>query len=103
MFLLFVVFFIYGVLGVGFFGEIQYNDFGIDRHANFHNIGNALLGLFRVATGDAWEELRDGTSVTTEMDPNCAEQQTCGAGVISPLYFISFTVIGASVMLELLL
>jgi len=82
-------------------GAIEDND-GLDTYANFHNIGFAMLSLFRVATGDAWEELRDGTNITKHEDPDCASKHTCG-NPISPIYWVTFIVIGACVMLELFL
>jgi len=101
-FLMLVVFFIYAVLGVGMFGHIQDNDFGLQQHANFQNIGNALLSLFRVATGDAWEELRTGTDITLDMDPECEIKNTCGPQM-SRTFFISFIIFGTLCMLELFL
>jgi len=76
-----LVFFIFAVLGVTQFGPLCTNDdvgleglkavrclftdedFLMDSHASFKNIGLGILTLFRVATGDAWGELLAGASV----------------------------------------
>jgi len=70
--LLFLLFFIYGILAVQLFGnlcitedqspnalrcKIIHPDVLLDSHASFRNIAVALLTLFRVATGDAWGEV----------------------------------------------
>ena len=61
--LLVLVQIIYSVLGVYLFAKIKVaenepNSFmGLSRHANFQNFGLAMLTLFRIATGEAWEEL----------------------------------------------
>uniref|UniRef100_A0A7S0VSM7 EF-hand domain-containing protein n=1 Tax=Hemiselmis tepida TaxID=464990 RepID=A0A7S0VSM7_9CRYP len=73
--MLMLLFFMYGVLGVMLFGHLcsagdesrpgieavrcmlHQPETLLDPHANFYNIGNALLTLFRIATGDAWGEI----------------------------------------------
>uniref|UniRef100_A0A7S1GW80 EF-hand domain-containing protein n=1 Tax=Hemiselmis andersenii TaxID=464988 RepID=A0A7S1GW80_HEMAN len=73
--MLMLLFFMYGVLGVMLFGHLcsagdetrpgieavrcmlHPPETLLDPHANFINMGNALLTLFRIATGDAWGEI----------------------------------------------
>ena len=54
--LLFVIFFVYAVIGMNVFGAIEMNvyDDGIDKHANFQSWENSLLLLYRIGTSDAW-------------------------------------------------
>ena len=79
---------------MGLFGTVPITDGGLTRHANFTNIGYAFLTLFRVATGDDWEDIKNGTDLS---DAKCDGADNCGS-MISPFYFVSFYIIGASVM-----
>lgn len=45
--------YIYAVLGVFLFAPIKHNGH-LTIHVNFENIGNAMLTLFRVSTGENW-------------------------------------------------
>lgn len=92
--LLFVVFFIYGVLGIDLFGTVPYTDGGLSKYANFTNIGYAFLTLFRVATADDWEDIKNGTYLSQN---ECQGATNCGS-ILSPIFFVSFYIIGASVM-----
>jgi hypothetical protein len=51
--LLFLLFFIYSVMGVQLFAKVQYHD-ELNAHANFRSFGSAILTLFRMATGENW-------------------------------------------------
>lgn len=66
-------FFIYAVIGVFIFGRIDASDMenAINAHSNFNAFPQALSLLFRMATGEGWEEImfdasdpaRGGTSL----------------------------------------
>ncbi|CAG9459996.1 unnamed protein product [Pedinophyceae sp. YPF-701] len=49
----FLFFFIFAIMGMQLFGLIPYNE-DLSRHANFKNFPNAMLTLFRMATGESW-------------------------------------------------
>lgn len=50
--------FIYAILGMNLLGNIKLQpDAEYNQYANFRNFGNAMLLLFRVLTGDVWNEL----------------------------------------------
>jgi hypothetical protein len=68
------------------FGTIEPDGEGIDRHANFKNFLFAFLTLFRITTGDAWEELLY----------SCRKHESA-----APVYFISFVIIGNMIMVNL--
>ncbi len=51
--LLFLVFFIYAILGVFIFKDITTGN-AINKYNNFQNFGNAMLTLFRCSTGEDW-------------------------------------------------
>jgi voltage-dependent calcium channel L type alpha-1D len=84
--LLVVVFFVYATLGVAFFADVDSGVAVDDRFANFATFGNAIFLLFRIATGEDWELIMEDVS-----------SQYAWA----PVYFVSFVIIGAFVMLNL--
>lgn len=50
---LFLFFFIFAIMGMSLFGQIRRGEFLV-KHANFESFPNALLLLFRMATGESW-------------------------------------------------
>ncbi|KAG7156729.1 Voltage-dependent calcium channel type D subunit alpha-1-like, partial [Homarus americanus] len=92
--LILLLFFIYGVVGMQVFGKIAL-DYGtqIHRHNNFQTFFQAVMVLFRSATGEAWQDVMlsclppdAGCDPLSEDYPNAP---TCGSRVAYP-YFISF-------------
>lgn len=63
--LLFVLFFIYGILGCKFFHNIKEGAI-IDDYNNFSNIFYAMMTLFRFATADEWRLIIKDTSGTAQ-------------------------------------
>jgi len=61
--LLLLVQIIYAVLGVYLFAKIKVRDHlsathtGLSSHAHFRDFGTAMLSLFRITTGEAWNDL----------------------------------------------
>ena len=89
--LLALVYFIFAVIGVSLFGGMTLdNDTDINDHANFNSFGHALLLLFRMSTGEGYE----GVMFT-------AEDESQGGTEWAPLYFLSFLVITAFILLDL--
>eukprot|EP00761_Pharyngomonas_kirbyi_P014924 gb/GECH01014955.1/.p1 GENE.gb/GECH01014955.1/~~gb/GECH01014955.1/.p1 ORF type:complete len:1446 (+),score=208.71 gb/GECH01014955.1/:1-4338(+) len=96
--LLALIFFIYAVLGMRLFGRVKRGEF-ITKHANFENIGYALLTLFRATTGEDWNGIMYECEV---QEPNCSDKLgNCGSPWMSQIYWISFTIIGMYVLLNL--
>ena len=90
--LLMVLFYIYAVVGMAIFGQVEQDpvdDFGISRQSNFTDFFSALLLLWRHATGDAWE-----AQYWT------ARKVSVGAAIA---YFVSFQIIMAFTMVQVLL
>jgi hypothetical protein len=52
--LLILVMFIYSILGCFAFGSVKSTGKIINDYNNFHNFHNAILTLFRCATGEDW-------------------------------------------------
>lgn len=56
--LIVMLFFIYAVIGMQMFGKISLIDGNqINRNNNFQTFPQAILVLFRSATGEAWQEI----------------------------------------------
>lgn len=57
--LLILIFFIFAIMMMNFIGdlEINYEGGGIREHANFSNVFISLLTLFRMSTGEGWNEI----------------------------------------------
>ena len=96
--LLFLVFFIYSVLGVFMFSNIKQGD-AIDSWTNFSNFGYAMILLFRCSTGEDWYKIMFDCTRTTD----CVSEDgtnNCGTS-FGFLFFLSFVMICTFVMLNL--
>ncbi|XP_015686084.1 voltage-dependent L-type calcium channel subunit alpha-1S-like, partial [Protobothrops mucrosquamatus] len=92
--LIVMLFFIYAVIGMQMFGKIALVDgTQINRNNNFQTFPQAVLMLFRCATGEAWQEVLLGASYGKLCDPESdfapGEEYTCGSG-FAYFYFVSF-------------
>lgn len=68
--LLFLLFFVYAVLGMNLFGRNEL--LNAAPHANFSNFGMSLLTLFRVFSGDAWSVVMFNASGCSDYaEPDC--------------------------------
>ncbi|UYV76436.1 hypothetical protein LAZ67_14000400 [Cordylochernes scorpioides] len=107
--LIVMLFFIYAVIGMQIFGRIDLNpDTPINRNTNFQTFPQAVLVLFRSATGEAWQEIMmacvakptvrcypDASSPSSEQ-----QQQSCGSDFALP-YFISFYILCSFLVINL--
>ena len=59
--LLFLLLYIYSILGMFLFAEIMPN-YPLDTNLNFRSIGYSLLTMIRVSTGENWHEIMHGVS-----------------------------------------
>ncbi|XP_075219333.1 ca[2+]-channel protein alpha[[1]] subunit D isoform X3 [Lycorma delicatula] len=104
--LIVMLFFIYAVIGMQVFGKIALDgDTSINRNNNFQTFPQAVLVLFRSATGEAWQEIMLSCSVRP--DVKCDERVTdenakdnCGSDIAFP-YFISFYVLCSFLIINL--
>ncbi|RZC33742.1 muscle calcium channel subunit alpha-1-like, partial [Asbolus verrucosus] len=96
--LIVMLFFIYAVIGMQMFGKIESNnsDGAIDRNNNFGSFFQAVLVLFRSATGEAWQDIMlscaDTDKAVCDERVEHKEGDTCGSDIAYP-YFISFYII----------
>ncbi|XP_013817406.2 voltage-dependent L-type calcium channel subunit alpha-1S [Apteryx mantelli] len=103
--LIVMLFFIYAVIGMQMFGKIAMVDgTQINRNNNFQTFPQAVLLLFRCATGEAWQEILLACSYGKLCDPESdfaeGEEYTCGTG-FAYFYFISFYMLCAFLIINL--
>ncbi|XP_075298802.1 voltage-dependent L-type calcium channel subunit alpha-1S isoform X2 [Opisthocomus hoazin] len=103
--LIVMLFFIYAVIGMQMFGKIAMVDgTQINRNNNFQTFPQAVLLLFRCATGEAWQEILLDCSYGKMCDPESdfaeGEEYTCGTG-FAYFYFISFYMLCAFLIINL--
>uniref|UniRef100_A0A8C3RGY6 Voltage-dependent L-type calcium channel subunit alpha n=1 Tax=Cyanoderma ruficeps TaxID=181631 RepID=A0A8C3RGY6_9PASS len=100
-----MLFFIYAVIGMQVFGKVAMRDNNqINRNNNFQTFPQAVLLLFRCATGEAWQEIMlaclPGKRCDPESDYNPGEEYTCGSN-FAIIYFISFYMLCAFLIINL--
>uniref|UniRef100_A0A8C8GXH8 Voltage-dependent L-type calcium channel subunit alpha n=1 Tax=Oncorhynchus tshawytscha TaxID=74940 RepID=A0A8C8GXH8_ONCTS len=100
-----MLFFIYAVIGMQVFGKIAMVDgTQINHNNNFQTFPQAVLMLFRCATGEVWQEIMlaclPGKLCDSESDYNPGEERTCGSG-LAIIYFISFYMLCAFLIINL--
>ena len=100
-----LVMFIYATLGMQLFTFVRHGE-ALNDFANFRTFGSTFLLLFQVLTGDGWHAIMLDTMVDEAhgCDPQPADgsPSDCGSWLALP-YFISFTLVGAFVLLNLAL
>jgi hypothetical protein len=103
--LLLLILFIYAVAGVQLFASVQHGD-NLDRHANFSNVGFAMLTLWRCLTGESWNSLMYDIVNTPGCDPNPRWNDPfpvgCGTN-FAFLYFYSYIIINTFTVVQLLI
>ncbi|XP_036734215.1 voltage-dependent L-type calcium channel subunit alpha-1D isoform X8 [Manis pentadactyla] len=100
-----MLFFIYAVIGMQMFGKVAMRDNNqINRNNNFQTFPQAVLLLFRCATGEAWQEIMlaclPGKLCDPESDHSPGEEHTCGSN-FAIVYFISFYMLCAFLIINL--
>lgn len=77
------------------FGKVglENEDSAVSRNNNFQSFPQAVLILFRSATGEAWQEIMMSVSPNATCDPHSDDPNgQCGSSISYP-YFISFYVL----------
>ncbi|XP_069572647.1 voltage-dependent L-type calcium channel subunit alpha-1D-like [Brachyistius frenatus] len=100
-----LIFFIYAVVGMQTFGKVAMQDYThINRNNNFQTFPQAVLLLFRCATGEAWQEIMlaslPGKRCDPESDYEPGEEFSCGSN-FAIVYFISFFMLCAFLIINL--
>ncbi|XP_076455033.1 voltage-dependent calcium channel type A subunit alpha-1-like [Babylonia areolata] len=107
--LILMLFFIYAIIGMQVFGNIRLDSKTfINRHNNFRDFFQALMLLFRCATGESWQQIMldclsgrpcDPESIGTN-DKNRSPETGCGLD-IAYFYFVFFFFLCSFLMLNL--
>uniref|UniRef100_A0A8B9LXK6 Voltage-dependent N-type calcium channel subunit alpha n=1 Tax=Astyanax mexicanus TaxID=7994 RepID=A0A8B9LXK6_ASTMX len=86
-----MLFFIYAIIGMQVFGNIDLNeDTAINHHNNFRTFLQALMLLFRSATGEAWHEIMLSCLSHRACDERSGTHgKECGSD-FAYFYFVSF-------------
>ncbi|KAM3868483.1 calcium channel, voltage-dependent, N type, alpha 1B subunit, a [Diretmus argenteus] len=97
-----MLFFIYAIIGMQVFGNIELNeDTAINHHNNFRTFLQALMLLFRSATGEAWHEIMlSCLSLRTCDERSGSQGKECGSD-FAYFYFVSFIFLCSFLMLNL--
>uniref|UniRef100_A0A8C4ZFR6 Calcium channel, voltage-dependent, N type, alpha 1B subunit, a n=1 Tax=Gadus morhua TaxID=8049 RepID=A0A8C4ZFR6_GADMO len=97
-----MLFFIYAIIGMQVFGNIDLNeDTAINHHNNFRTFLQALMLLFRSATGEAWHEIMLSCLSRRACDPGSGNiAKECGSD-FAYFYFVSFIFLCSFLMLNL--
>jgi len=64
---LFLLLYVFAILGVSLWAKVKLNG-ELNDYQNFQNFGLALLTLFRMSTGEAWNEVMRACQI---QPPNC--------------------------------
>ncbi|KAI5091433.1 voltage-dependent N-type calcium channel subunit alpha-1B isoform X2, partial [Silurus meridionalis] len=97
-----MLFFIYAIIGMQVFGNIELNhDSAINHHNNFQTFFQALMLLFRSATGEAWQEIMLSCLGGRKCDMlSGSNDNGCGSD-FAYFYFVSFIFLCSFLMLNL--
>uniref|UniRef100_A0A4X2L7V6 Voltage-dependent N-type calcium channel subunit alpha n=1 Tax=Vombatus ursinus TaxID=29139 RepID=A0A4X2L7V6_VOMUR len=96
-----MLFFIYAIIGMQVFGNIALDDeTNINRHNNFRTFLQALMLLFRSATGEAWHEIMLSCLSNRPCDSETRLKDECGSD-FAYFYFVSFIFLCSFLMLNL--
>ncbi|XP_045890356.1 voltage-dependent N-type calcium channel subunit alpha-1B-like isoform X2 [Micropterus dolomieu] len=97
-----MLFFIYAIIGMQVFGNIELNeDTAINHHNNFRTFLQALMLLFRSATGEAWHEIMLSCLSHRACDERSGSHgKQCGSD-FAYFYFVSFIFLCSFLMLNL--
>uniref|UniRef100_A0A674EGL9 Voltage-dependent N-type calcium channel subunit alpha n=1 Tax=Salmo trutta TaxID=8032 RepID=A0A674EGL9_SALTR len=97
-----MLFFIYAIIGMQVFGNIELNEeSAINHHNNFQTFFQALMLLFRSATGEAWHEIMLSCLSNRPCDKlSGSGGKECGSD-FAYFYFVSFIFLCSFLMLNL--
>uniref|UniRef100_A0A671SKH1 Voltage-dependent L-type calcium channel subunit alpha n=1 Tax=Sinocyclocheilus anshuiensis TaxID=1608454 RepID=A0A671SKH1_9TELE len=102
--LIVMLFFIYAVIGMQMFGKIALRDNSqINRNNNFQTFPQAVLLLFRCATGEAWQEIMLACSPNRPCEKGSEvnhNSEDCGSH-FAIIYFVSFYMLCAFLIINL--
>ncbi|XP_032894259.1 voltage-dependent L-type calcium channel subunit alpha-1C [Amblyraja radiata] len=100
--LIVMLFFIYAVIGMQVFGKIANNDANhINRNNNFQTFPQAVLLLFRCATGEDWQEIMLSCLPRKPYEGEQLEDDLSSGTNFAYFYFVSFYMLCAFLIINL--
>lgn len=100
VFLIFMLMFVYAVLGMSLFEDYETKTF-TGRQENFRDFGASLAVLLRVITRDNWKRtMFDTMECDYDIDGVAAN---CNRVIIPALFFMSFILMGSYVLMSLII
>ncbi|XP_072935176.1 voltage-dependent calcium channel type A subunit alpha-1 isoform X2 [Epargyreus clarus] len=97
-----MLFFIYAIIGMQVFGNIELSaEHDMNRHNNFRSFIQALMLLFRCATGESWPNIMLAClKAKCDKDAGKPPNEECGS-TLAYAYFVSFIFFCSFLMLNL--
>ena len=95
-----LVVFMYAVLGVNLFTYVVKQD-NLTENRNFMTLSSSMLLLFQCLTGDNWSGMMIDSMVSAGTGKCSHEEGNCGMPLGGLLFFVSFMLIAAFVVLNL--
>ena len=112
MSLVFLLLFIYSILGMNLFATVMYQDYYNDR-ANFRTFEDSMLLLYRCMTGENWNAIMDNLALSSssyngvEWQSSQSYEQMMHDGVlgwgttVSYFYFVSYMILLSMIIMNL--
>lgn len=101
--LLFLIMFIYAIMGMSLFGYIKRED-PISEMTNFETFGNSMLLLFRLITSAGWSDILGPLMVTPpDCDPHFRNLPNgdCGNPTMAILFLVSYIIINNMIIINM--
>ncbi|KAK8392889.1 hypothetical protein O3P69_013130 [Scylla paramamosain] len=101
--LLFLITFIYAIIGMAVFGHVQRKG-ALDDLVNFETFGSSMMLLFRLITSAGWNDVLDPLMAKP---PDCdihymnQPNGNCGHPVIAIVFFVSFIIINFMIVINM--
>lgn len=108
--LLFLVTFVYAIIGMSLFGHVQVPDMnsggggGLSEVVNFQTFANSMVLLFRLATSAGWNDVLDTLMI---QPPECDASYkglpngNCGHPTIAVIYLVTYIIINFMVIINM--
>uniref|UniRef100_A0A4X2KU58 Sodium channel protein n=1 Tax=Vombatus ursinus TaxID=29139 RepID=A0A4X2KU58_VOMUR len=93
--LLFLVMFIYAIIGMTNFSQVKY-EAGIDDMFNFQTFGNSMLCLFQITTSAGWDALL--SPMLSSKYSTCSD---CVSSVMAITFFVSYIIISFLIVVNM--
>ncbi|XP_003794518.1 sodium channel protein type 11 subunit alpha [Otolemur garnettii] len=96
--LLFLVMFIYAILGMNYFSKVK-PESGIDDIFNFRTFGSSMLCLFQITTSAGWDALLK--PMLSEKSCNSSSENCRHLRAIATTYFVSYIIISFLIVVNM--